>query len=112
MFTTSPIRVVITLIALFIILAYTNPTINSYKEYIHNQILETTRNDDGLTSFIVPLFSGFASNLIVSGTIRKDFIIFSYYDTSLGNENIKVLGLLGDFYLVESSKAHRQSHSP
>ncbi len=94
--------VAVTLLAL---LTYTNPSMEAYEKFIHEQILQETRTQDDLTKFFGSLFGGFVSSLITNSTIRKDFIILSFYDTDFGGEQLKVVGILSNFVVVSPLKS-------
>lgn len=99
--------VAVTVLAL---LTYTNPSMETYEKFIHEQILQETRTQDGLTKFLGSLFGGFASSLITNSTIRRDFIILSFYDTDFGDEQLKVVGILNNFVVISPLKS-KQKHT-
>ncbi|MBK7493355.1 MAG: DUF4359 domain-containing protein [Nitrosomonas sp.] len=94
--------VAVTLLAL---LTYTNPSMEAYEKFIHEQILQETRTQDDLTKFFGSLFGGFVSSLITNSTIRRDFIILSFYDTDFGGEQLKVVGILSNFFVISPLKS-------
>lgn len=94
--------VAVTLLAL---LTYTNPSMEAYEKFIHEQILQETRTQDDLTKLFGSLFGGFVSSLITNSTIRRDFIILSLYDTDFGGEQLKVVGILSNFVVISPLKS-------
>jgi hypothetical protein len=94
--------VAVTLLAL---LTYTNPLMEAYEKFIHEQILQETRTQDDLTKLFGSLFGGFVSSLITNSTIRRDFIILSLYDTDFGGEQLKVVGILSNFVVISPLKS-------
>lgn len=97
--------VAVTLLAL---LTYTNPSMEAYEKFIHEQILQETRTQDDLTKFFGSLFGGFVSSLITNSTIRRDFIILSFYDTDFGGEQLKVVGILSNFVVISPLKLEQK----
>jgi hypothetical protein len=92
------------LIAFFGLLIYTNPKLESYDNFLNQQILaETQQQKDPLVGMMGSLLGGFAANLMARQTIRKDYVFFSTYDTPLGNKHIRAIGVLNNFYLTEGS---------
>ncbi|MEC4750188.1 DUF4359 domain-containing protein [Methylomicrobium sp. Wu6] len=102
------------LIAFLGFLAYTNPKMDSYDRFINQRILEKTQKaKDPLQGMIGSVLGGFASRLMVQQTERKDYIIFSTYDTPIGNQHIRAIGILNHFYLTEDQVFENQvSQSP
>jgi Domain of unknown function (DUF4359) len=91
------------LIAVFGILAYTNPNLNNYDQFISQQITEETRKGkDPVAEVLGSLLGGFAANLMTKQTVRKDYIFFSTYDTAFGNEHLRAIGVLNNFYITEN----------
>ncbi|WP_024297471.1 DUF4359 domain-containing protein [Methylomicrobium lacus] len=90
------------LIAFFGFLAYTNPNIDSYDQFINQRIqAKTGQSNDPLQGMIGSVLGGVASRLMVQQTERKDYIFFSAYDTAIGNKHIRAIGIVNHFYLTE-----------
>jgi hypothetical protein len=95
--------IVLILIALFGLLAYTNPKLNNYDQFIGQRITEEMRKaKDPMAGVLGSLLGGFAANLMTKQTVRKDYVFFSTYDTAFGNEHIRAIGVLNNFYITES----------
>ena len=94
------------LIGLLGLLAYTNPKLDNYDQFISQRITEETRKEkDPLAGALGSLLGGFAANVMTKQTIRKDYIFFSTYDASFGNEHIRAIGVLNNFYITESPES-------
>lgn len=90
------------LIALLGLLAYTNPGLNNYDQFISQRIIEETRKEkDPMAGALGSLLGGFAANLMTKQTVRKDYVFFSTYDTAFGNEHIRAIGVLNNLYITE-----------
>lgn len=90
------------LIFLFGLMAYTNPNLQNYEGFVNRLILqETQKQKNPLVNAVGALFGDFAGGLIVDHTRRDDYIFFSVYDSALGKEHIKAIGLLNNFILTE-----------
>lgn len=88
------------------LLAYTNPTLESYESFVHQQILESAeKRNDTLTRALGYLFGGFASEMFSKLTIRKDYVFLSTYETKIGNEQLRVLGVLRNFIILETPQS-------
>jgi hypothetical protein len=97
------IVIVLTLIAFFSLLAYTNPKLENYDQFITQRITEETRKQkDPLAGAFGALFGGFAANLMTKQMVRKDYVLFSTYDTAFGNEHLRAIGILNNFYVTEN----------
>ncbi len=94
--------IILILVALFGLLAYTNPGLDSYDQFISQRITEETKkNKAPVAGVLGSLLSGFAANLMTKQTVRKDYVFFSTYDTAFGNEHIQAIGVLNNFYITE-----------
>ena len=91
------------LIAVFGLLAYTNPDLNNYDQFISQQITQETRKEkDPMAGALGSLLGGFAANLMTKQTVRKDYVFFSTYDTAFGKEHLRAIGVLNNFYITEN----------
>ena len=96
------------LIALLGLLAYTNPKLDNYDQFISQRIIEETRKEkDPMAGALGSLLGGFAANLMTKQTVRNDYVFFSTYDTSFGNEHLRALGVLNNFYITENPEFKR-----
>lgn len=98
----------IIIVALLGLLAYTNPPLDSYEIFLRQQMIQESKTD--LERALASLLGGFASRVVVNQTIRKDYVFLSTYDTNIGNEHLRVLGILNNFIILEtprSLKAHK-----
>ena len=94
------------LIALFGLLAYTNPDLNNYDQFISQRITEETKKQkDPVAGVLGSLLGGLTANLMTTQTVRKDYIFFSTYDTAFGNEHLRAIGVLNNFYTTESPQS-------
>lgn len=94
------------LIALLGLLAYTNPKMDNYDQFISQRITEETRKEkDPMAGALGSLLGGFAANLMTKQTVRKDYVFFSTYDAAFGNEHMKAIGILNNFYITEDRKS-------
>ena len=102
------LSITLILIALFGLLAYTNPELNSYDQFISQRITEETgKEKDPVAGALGSLLGGFAANLMVNQTVRKDYVFFSTYDTAFGNEHLRAIGILNNFYITEDPVSKR-----
>ncbi|MGH8474377.1 MAG: DUF4359 domain-containing protein [Methylococcales bacterium] len=93
---------IIALIGITTLLAVTNPKLETYEQFVDQQIkLETRKQQDPLANVIGSLFGGVATNFLIQQTVRQDFVLFSTYDTQFGDEHLKVVGVLNNFYITE-----------
>ena len=98
--------IILILIALLGLLAYNNPKLDNYDEFMSQRITEETRKqNDPMAGALGSLLGGFAANLMTKQTVRKDYVFFSTYDTAFGNEHIRAIGVLNNFYITESPES-------
>lgn len=100
-----------TIVALSIVglLAFTNPSLDSYEQHIHQVINQEANKRDDLTQALGTLFGGLASSLVASSTVRNNYILFSTYDSNLGGRHLKFVGVLGNFFQI--SQSHSNDHA-
>lgn len=92
---------VIAVIAVAGLLAYTNPTIEDYNQFVHNGILKEVQKQDPAVQLFGSAMSALASGLVASQTVREDFIFFSTYELRVGKEEFKAVGILKNFYVTK-----------
>lgn len=97
--------IVIILISVFGLLAYTNPKLDDYDRFISQQITKEAKKDDPVAGILKSLFGGFAAFLLTKQTIRKDYVFFSTYDMAVGNKQLRVIGVLNNFYITENPES-------
>jgi hypothetical protein len=96
------------LIAVLGLMAYINPKLDNYDQFISQRITEETRKEkDPMAGALSSLLGGFAANIMTRQTVRKDYVFFSTYDTDFGNEHIRAIGVLNNFYITESPESKR-----
>ncbi len=98
----KPFIIALFAISLLGLLTYTNPKLDSYDQFINQKIVEETgQQQDPLAGMMGSLLGGFAANLMTKQTLRKDYVLFSTYETPLGDQRIRAVGVLNNFYLTE-----------
>ena len=102
-----PVKTIVA--ALFVIaggalLAYTNPTLDSYQQYLRISILKETKElDTPLEQVLGNVLGGVASGVIASQTVRTDYVFWSTYETRLTDrERLRAIGMLKNFYVLEN----------
>ena len=100
--------IVLILVALSGFLAYTNPKLDNYDQFISQRITEEARKEkDPMAGALGSLLGDFAANLMTKQTVRKDYVFFSTYDTAFGNEHMQAIGVLNNFYITENPESKR-----
>ena len=102
---------IVVAIALLALLVYTNPTIEAYGNFVRQEIVQRTGDHNDLTSILASFFGGILGSAITSTTTRTDFIFFSIYNTALGTENTKVIGILNNFFFISPLKSVQANSS-
>ncbi len=97
-------------VAVGALLAFTNPTLDSYQQYLRLSILkETKRQENPVAHALGTLLGGVASGVIASQTVRTDFVFWSTYETPLtDSERLRAVGLLKNFFLLENPAARSE----
>ncbi len=89
------------------LLAYTNPSLDSYQQYLRLSILKETKDlDTPLEQVLGNVLGGVASGLIASQTVREDYVFWSTYETRLTDlERLRAVGVLKNFIVIENPAA-------
>lgn len=100
--------IVLILIALFGLLAYTNPKLDNYDQFVNQRITEESRKaKDPVVGALGSLLGGFTATVMTKQTVRNDYVFFSTYDTAFGNEHLRAIGVLNNFYITENPEYRR-----
>jgi len=91
---------VVTFLVLGLLLV-TNPRMEDYEQYLRQEILVESGKGDDVGKALGVLVSGVASSLMASATVRNDYVFWSTYETTLGNDRVKVLGILRNFAVLK-----------
>ncbi|MGQ0594283.1 MAG: DUF4359 domain-containing protein [Gammaproteobacteria bacterium] len=100
----------IIIIALSGLLVFTNPTMDSYEQFVHQKIIQEATKQDNLSQALGLLFGGIASHLLANATIRQDYLLLSVYDTDFGNDHLRALGILNHFFVLETPISRQKAN--
>lgn len=91
------------LIAVFGLLAFTNPKIDDYQDFVQQSVVKEIRQqpDDSMNRLFGSLLGRFSGSFIAAQTIRHDYVFFSLYDSELADHRLKVLGIFRNFFVLE-----------
>lgn len=101
------LSVVVVVVALLGLMAFKNPTLDDYNNYVRQVVVkefQKTAEEEGGGPFgqvLAPLLGNLAGGLMASQTVRSDYIFFSLYEARLGEEQLKLLGILSQFLVLE-----------
>ena len=100
------ISIILVLISALGLLAYTNPSQEKYENFMNQEIIKESRKEnDPLAGALGSLLGGFAASLMTKQTIRHDYVFFSTYDMTFGQEHFQAVGLLNNFYITETPRS-------
>lgn len=103
------LSVTLAFIAILGLLAYTNPTLEQYENFMNQQFLEQSKQEkDPLAGALGSLLGGLASSFLIKQTARRDYVFFSTYETAFGEEHMKSVGVLNNFFVTVNPKAMRR----
>jgi len=107
------LSILIVIMGVMGLLAYKNPSMEDYNQFLRQSIIEETHKAKGdpLGQALGALFGGLAGTLVTNQTIRRDYVFFSLYEAKFGNDKLKLLGILKNFLFIEKPdlKNHRKN---
>ena len=91
--------VVVTLLFIVIvgIMISTKPKIDDYANFMRQEIVRGTKDEDNLSEGLALLFGGLAGSVLSNATIRRNYLLFSTYQMDLETGPLRCLGMLGNF---------------
>jgi hypothetical protein len=103
------LAIVIGLVALVGLMAYTNPSMDDFSDYVRQYIVKESQKEmkDPLGQFLTSILGGIAGGVVSSQTVKTDYILFSTYEVQWGRERLKVLGICRNFILLEKPDLKR-----
>ena len=102
------IVITIVLVSLLGLMAYTNPNLDAYQNFIQQKIIQETRKTgDKSEQALALFFGGIASSLVASQTVRNDYVFFSIYDTKFDKEYFKSIGIFKNFILLKTPESFK-----
>ena len=107
---------VIALIALLGLMAFTNPSMDDFGNYVRQRVIQESQKEmkDPFSQLLGSLMGGLAGGLVSSQTVRTDYIFFSMYELRVGKEGMKALGIFRNFVLLEEPdfKKYKKDEAP
>jgi hypothetical protein len=107
--TMKSLAIVIALVALVGLMAYTNPSMDDFSNYVRQYVIEESKKEmtDPLGQLLTSVLGGIAGSVVGSQTVRNDYILFSIYKVQLGRDRFKALGICRNFVLLEKPDLKR-----
>jgi hypothetical protein len=90
------------------LIAYTNPKMDHWEQYVQQKVIREADEKGGLASVFGPLLGKVAGSMAGNATLRNDYVFFSTYETRLGEERYAAVGALNNFYFWK----HQRPGSP
>lgn len=99
--------VAIVAVGILLTLVVTNPSSDDYAAYLREEIAKEAEAEGEMAEVLMMLFGGVAESILGSATSRDNYVLFNIYTTDLGDGEFIVLGVLGNFVLLnEDSNLH------
>jgi hypothetical protein len=100
---------IIALVALVGLMVYTNPSKDDLGNFVRQYVMKESQKKmkDHQGQFLGTILGGIAGNVMVSQTVRTDYVLFSTYEVRVGKERFKALGIFKNFILLEKPDLER-----
>jgi hypothetical protein len=99
------IAIVIILLCLLGFLAYTNPSMDQYGHFLKNEISDEVGQGGNVEKALGRLIGGLAGGVLTTATTRTDYLFLSVYETDLGAGELKCLGIVNNFFVLEEPES-------
>lgn len=99
--------IVIILLVLLGFLAYTNPTLSQYGDFLKDEISDEVGQGGNAEKALGRLIGGLAGGVLTTATTRTDYLFLSIYETDLGMGEIKCLGIVNNFFVLEEPESDK-----
>lgn len=80
------------------LMAYTNPKMDQWEQYVQQKVAREADKEGGLAGLFGPLLGKVAGSMAGNATLRDDYVFFSTYETRLGDERYAAVGAFNNFY--------------
>jgi hypothetical protein len=96
----------IVIVAVLALFAYTNPQPDQYKRFIEQEIIQKpSKQSNQFERGLGQVLGGLVSTGLMNNTTRTDYVFLSTYETIVGDERLRVLGILNNFIVLERPKS-------
>lgn len=99
------IAIVIILLGLLGFLAYTNPNMDQYGDFLRGEISDEVGQGGNVEKALGRLIGGLAGGVLTTATTRTDYLFLSVYETNLGAGDLKCLGIVNNFFVLEEPES-------
>jgi len=98
----------ITLVVLFVlgVMIFTNPSLEDYRTFMTQELNKEVKKEarsEGEAA-LISILGGVATSFLADQTVRNDYLLFSTYRTSIGDERLGAIGALRNFFVTEAPK--------
>ena len=90
-------------IALFGAMIVTNPTMDDYSKFLGHKYVQGTDSKDDVTKGFALILGGIAGGVMSSETTRKNYLLFSTYETNMGTKTLVYIGIFKNFINLEEA---------
>lgn len=94
----------IILVGIVLLFVVTNPSTDDYEAYLKQEMSNEAKGEDDLSAALAGLFGGVAGSLLANASTRKNYVLFSIYETDLGTSEYVALGVLGNFFVLHEAE--------
>lgn len=91
------------------LLVVTNPTMDTYEQFVYQQVIQDATKQGELSQALGVLFGGISSHLLANATIRHNYLLLSVYDMDFGNDHLRALGIFNHFIILETSMSRQKT---
>ena len=88
----------------------TNPKMDAYETFIHKTAADEKQEwkpENALGHTFVPLIGNAAVDTIVGQTVRSNFYVCSLYKAPVGDEQIRILGVMKHFFILKRPELNK-----
>lgn len=91
-------------IAIATAMVATNPSMEDYSNFLGHKYVHSAKNQDDITRGFALILGGLAGSVLSTQTTRKNYLLFSTYETDTGSKKLLYVGIFKNFINLEETR--------
>ncbi len=91
-------------VAIAVAMVATNPTMDDYSNFLGHKYVHSADSQDNVTRGFALILGGLAGSVLAAQTTRKNYFLFSTYETDTGTKKLVYMGVFKNFINLEEAR--------